>query len=409
MNRTYEYRLYPREREQAALNTLLEQHREVYNRALEQCRNAYEATGKGQSAISQWQYFRDWRNRFDDLLLNANSLQHTLRKLDKTFSGFFRRVKAGDTPGYPRFKGKERLKSMVYTYGDGCHLRYDEDFDRFVLSVQNVGNIKIKLHRFMPNASQIKQVVIKRKATSWYVFLILELPDPLPIEPNGLPQVGADMGLLRLLTLSDGTQIDNPRWLREALADLRRAQHKLSRAKKGSQNRKEKRLIVAKLHEHITNQRRDFWHKLTFWLVHHYGVIALEKLELGFMLHNAHLSLSAHDAGLGVFQTILAYKAVDAGSHVTFVNPAYTSQACSSCGKLVEKPLSARVHSCPNPNCLLELDRDVNAAINILTLALKSARFEPSDAYVGAIQAVRSPRSSPIFEESDHDLHRATC
>ena len=162
---------------------------------------------------------------------------------------------------------------------------------------------------------------------------------------------------------------------------------------KGSQRRQKARLLVAKLHEHVANIRRDFWHQLTHWLVHSYGLIALEALTLAFMTRNLHLSLSAHDAGLGVFQTMLAYKAVDAGSHVTFVNPAYTSQACSGCGQIVEKDLSVRVHQCPNPDCLLELDRDINAARNILNLALKSARIEPSGVKVGgcAVPSRRSP------------------
>src|SRR5512133_1400071 len=130
MNRTYEYRLYPRKRERETLETLLEQHREVYNRALEQSKNAYEATGKGQRAISQWDYFRDWRNAFPDLTLNASSLQHTLRRLDKALAAFFRRVKAGERPGYPRYKGKDRVKSIEYTYGDGCRLDDDAAYDR---------------------------------------------------------------------------------------------------------------------------------------------------------------------------------------------------------------------------------------------------------------------------------------
>jgi putative transposase len=249
----------------------------------------------------------------------------------------------------------------------------------------------------LPAGATIKHVNIKRKASGWYVFLQVALPSrqlPLPMF-NGLPSVGGDMGLLRLLTLSDGTLIDNPRWLRESLAALRRAQRRLARAHKGSQRRKDKRLLVARLHEHIANIRRDFYHKLTHWLVHTYGLIALEDLNLDFMLRNTHLSLSAHDAGLGMFKALLTYKAVDAGSHVTLVDPAYTSQACSGCGEIVEKSLSVRVHSCLS--CHLEIDRDVNAAINILNLALqKSARIEPSDVNVGAVQAVRRPRSSPV-------------
>src|SRR5258706_14154918 len=161
-----------------------------------------------------------------------------------------------------------------------------------------------------------------------------------------------------------------PPWFRKGEAARREAQPKKARRKKGSQTRKDARQTVARLHEHVANQRLDFWHKLTFWLVHTYGLIALEQLELSFMTHNPHLSLSAHDAGLGAFQTLLCYKAVEAGSHVRLLNPAHTSQACSGCRQIVEKDLSVRVHACPH--CLLELDRDVSAARNILNLALQS-------------------------------------
>lgn len=400
MNLTYEYRLYPRKAEIKTLETMLEQGREVYNAALQQCKSVYETTKKHQSGLSQWDYFREWRKQ-SGILLNASSLQHLLRRVDKAYSGFFRRLKAGETPGHPRFKPALRFNSLEYTYGDGCKLVYDEYYDRFDLYIQNVGNIKIKFHRFLPLDTEIKHLIIKRKNGKWYVFLMIEVPDPEFVEPNNLPAVGGDMGLLRLLTLSDGRLIDNPRWLREGLADLRVAQRRLSRRKKGSKRRKKAVLLVAKQHEHVANQRRDFWHKLTFWLVHTYSLIALEDLSLGFMTHNRHLSLSAHDAGLGMFQSLLTYKAVNAGSHATFVNPAYTSQACSGCGCLIEKNLSVRVHDCPE--CSLVLDRDVNAAMNILNLALQSARTEPSGDNVaplpsppGDSKRKRSLRSSPL-------------
>jgi putative transposase len=368
VNRVYEYRLYPRRHERVLLEQMLEQHREVYNAALQECKNRYELTHKHQTAISQCDYFREWRKQ-DGILLNASSLQQTLRRLDKTYNDFFRRMNAGKKSGPPRIKGVNHFKSFEYTYGDGCKLVYDDCYDRFVLYIQNVGNIKVKLHRFLPSGAKIKRIILKRKATGWYVFLMLQMPDLKQMEPNGLPLVGGDMGLLRLLTLSDGTQIDNPRWLRTSLESLRRAQRRLSRAQKGSHRRKGNRLIVAKLHEHIANTRRDFWHKLTYWLVRTYGLIALEKLDLAFMTRNLHLSLSAHDAALGTFQALLSYKAVDAGCAVEFVNPKYTSQKCSGCGEIVKKALSVRVHSCHH--CRLELDRDVNAAINILNLALQ--------------------------------------
>ncbi len=395
MKRTFEYRLYPRPAERHALEAMLAQGREVYNAALAQCKSAYEATGKHQTAISQWSYFREWRKQ-PGILLNASSLQHILRRLDTSYRAFFRRITAGATPGHPRFKGETRFNSLDYTYSDGVKLVYDEAFDRMVLYVQNVGTIKLKLHRSLPDGSQIKHVILKRKASGWSVCLMLDARDPLPCKPNGLPAVGGDMGLMRLLTLSDGTLIDNPRWLRFALDELRLAQRRLARRVTGSHRRQQARWLVAKLHEHVARIRRDFWHKLTYWLVHTYGLIALEALNLNFMLRNNRLSLSAHDAGLGIFQHLLTYKAASAGSHVSLVDPAYTSQACSGCGALVEKELSVRVHVCPA--CFLELDRDVNAARNILSLALKSARIEPSGVNVAPLphgkgqRSLRSPR-----------------
>jgi len=390
---TYEYRLYPRRREVALLERLLEQGREVYNAALAQCKIAYQTTNKHQSALSQWPYFREWRHACRDVVLNASSVQHILRRVDKAYAGFFRRLKANQTPGHPRFKGESRFNSLEYTYGDGLKLHYDDRYDRFVLHVQHVGEIKVKLHRFVPADATIKHAVVKRRPSGWYVCLMLELPEQ-EAKPNEKPAVGVDMGLLRLLTLSDGTMVDNPRWLRAAQAELRVAQRRLSRRKKGSSRRAMARCIVAKRNEHVANSRRDFWHKVTYQLVHTYGLIALEQLALAFMTRNPHLALSAHDAALGAFQTTLAHKAVNAGSRVVFVNPAYTSQACSGCGEIVEKDLSVRVHVCPA--CQLELDRDLNAARNILTRALNSARTEPSGANVDP-EVMRSLRSSRIY------------
>lgn len=393
---TYEYRLYPRRAEVKRLERMLEQGREVYNAALAECKAFYEANGKGRTALSQWDYFREWRKQ-DGILLNASSLQQILRRLDKAYSAFFRRIKEGETPGHPRFKGADRFNSLEYTYGDGCKLNYDEPFDRFTLYVQNVGDVKVKLHRLLPIGAVVRHVVLKRKASGWYVYLQLQVPQE-DVQPSGNPAVGIDVGLLRLLTLSDGTEVDNPRWLRSSLAKLRVAQRRLSRRKKGSQRRKKARQQVALLHEHVANTRKDFWHKTTHTLVNTYGAIALEDLSPRFMLANRRLSLSASDAGLGMFQLLLTSKAANAGCELAWIHAAYTSQVCSGCGCVVKKELSVRVHVCPD--CALTIDRDLNAAINILNLAFKSAWIEPSGDNVaplsvpsGAGKHMRSLRS----------------
>lgn len=392
MIRTWKYRLYPTNAQASALDFLLWQGRTLYNAALEQRIAVYKETGKGASYSQQWAHFRDLRNANPDTLgqLNATSVQQMLRRLDKAFTAFFRRLKAGEKPGFPRFKGRDRFHSLEYRHGDGCKLRLGE---RVMLYIQNVGEIKVKYHRALPNDADIKHVVIKRSNRKWYVCLMLNLPDPTVPEHMG-PAVGMDMGLHSLLALSDGQTIDNPRWLRTSLADLRVAQRRLSRRKKGSVRRRKAALQVARLHEHVANQRRDFWHKTTSQLADTYSLIALEDLKLKFMTANHHLALSAHDAGLGEFQQLLAYKAENAGTLVVTVNPAYTSQVCSECGVIVEKDLSIRVHRCPD--CGLTLDRDVNAARNILFLAIKSARTGRSDDNVPEPGRLRSLRSSPL-------------
>jgi len=396
--RTYKYRLYPTNAQERQLDVLLWQGRNLYNAALEQRITAYQKTGKSHKYTDQWPYFRDLRRANPDTLgqLNATSVQQMLRRLDKSFAAFFRRLKRGEKPGFPRFKGRHRFNSLEYKHGDGCKLRFD-DTGRALFYVQNVGEIKVKYHRPLPEGAKIKHVILKRSNRKWYVCLQVEFAAPEP-QPREREPVGIDVGLLRLLTLSDGTQIENPRWLRESLADLRVAQRRLSRRVKGSNRRRKAAQDVARIHEHISNQRRDFWHKVTRWLVDTYGLVAIENLTLDFMTHNPHLSLSAHDAALGLFRDLLTYKAESAGTQVVAVNPQYTSQVCSGCGEIVPKSLSERIHDCPH--CHLRLDRDENAARNILALALallafESARTGPSGANVAGY-GVRSLRSSPI-------------
>ena len=390
MIRTFKYRLYPHARQSKKLNYLLDLSRNVYNAALEQRRDIYEETGVGLAYTQQSKHFGEMRRDDPDGLglLNFSCMQHTLRKLDKAFRAFFRRVKVGETPGYPRFKGRNRFHSFEYTYGDGCKLRFD-DQERALLYVQNVGEIKIKYHRPIPSDAKIKHVVIKRSVGKWYVCFQIELSDIGLIERE-TSEMGIDVGLHSLLAFSDGELVDNPRWLRSSLSELRRKQRRLARRKKGSHRRRKAALQVAKQHEHIANQRRDFWHKVTRELAETHTLMAIEDLTLSFMTHNHHIALSAHDAGLGLFRQLLESKAEEAGSQVVAVNPAHTSQRCSGCGKIVRKDLSIRTHHCPH--CDLVLDRDVNAAVNILHLA----RTGPSGRNVGGSNAERVPRSSPL-------------
>jgi putative transposase len=190
-------------------------------------------------------------------------------------------------------------------------------------------------------------------------------------------QIGVDVGLKSLAALSTGELIENPRWLQESLAKLRRLQRPASRQVKGSHRQRETYRRIARLHERIANQRADYLHKVSSRLVGENDLIGVENLPHGFMNRSdasigRHLSLSSHDAGFGLLRQMLAYKAESAGIQVIAVNPSNTSQACSGCRSMVPKGLSVRVHACPD--CGLVLDGDVNAARNILSLALSLGR-----------------------------------
>lgn len=363
MLRTYKYLLRPKNEQVKRLDFLLWQSRLVYNAALEQRMTTYQETGKGIGYGVQWAHFRDVRRNNPDTLgqVNASSLQHLLRRLDKAFAAFFRRLKSGEKPGFPRFK------SMEYTYGDGCKLRQDE---RGCVSfyVQNVGEIRMCFHRAIPVEASIKHTVVKQVGERWYVCLMLELPDPEKRLLQTGNQIGVDVGLRSLAALSTGELIENPRWLQESLAKLRRLQRHASRQVQGSHRQRETYRQMARLHGRIAHQRADYLHKVSSRLVGENDLIAVENLPLGFMNRNRPLSLSSHDAGFGLLRQMLAYKAESASIPLIAVNPSNTSQACSGCRSMVPKGLSVRVHACPD--CGLVLDRDVNAARNILSLAL---------------------------------------
>lgn len=296
----------------------------------------------------------------DAAWLNHTSIQQTLRRLDKAFQSFFRRVRAGQTPGYPRFKSRKRWKSVVYVFGNGA------TFSKGRLRIQNVGKVKVKWHRPIPANAEVKTVVLKRVGNKWYAIFQLELPDPEPAEHCG-PVVGIDLGLTAFVALSDGKCVEAPRYFRKAQRKLRRQQRRVSRRKRGSSRQRRAVRQVAKTYEHIANQRRDFQHKLSHSLVNEFSLIAVEDLNIKGLAKSM-LSKSIHDAGWSAFLRMLAYKAEGAGSQLVSVDPRFTSQACSRCGCIVRKDLSVRVHDCPE--CGLILDRDVNAAINILNRAL---------------------------------------
>jgi putative transposase len=227
--------------------------------------------------------------------------------------------------------------------------------------------VKIVLHR--PIEGTIKTLTIRRSATGkWYACFSVEY-DPTPA-PQKESVVGIDVGLESFATLSNGEKIENPRFFRTDEKALAKAQRKLSKAEKGTPEWKKARKIVAHIHERIANRRLNFAHQTSRQLVNRFGTIVFEDLNITNMQKNHHLAKSIADVAWNMFISITKSKAEDAGSRVILVNPRNTSQQCSRCGMIVAKTLSDRVHTCPH--CGLVMDRDQNAAINIMRLGLQS-------------------------------------
>lgn len=294
-------------------------------------------------------------------LANYSACQDMLRRVDKTFRAFFRRVKAGKKAGYPRFKSRDRFDSYAFpAWGDGCHLT-----DAGRLKAQGVGIIRLKMHR--PITGEIKTLTLKHEAGKWYACfsVVIDVGSPLP-SPEA---IGIDVGLCSFAALSNGELVANPRNLKAGLGKLRRCQRKVAKRKKGSTGRRKAVRLLQKAHARIRNQRSDFQHKLSRQIADNYGLVAVEDLNIKALARSM-LAQSVSDAGWGSFLAKLAYKVEETGGQLVKVNPNGTSQVCSRCGCLpnVPKSLADRIHSCPS--CGLVIDRDVNAARNILTRAL---------------------------------------
>ena len=360
MRKAFLYRLYVNKTQSDKLDSLLYIARQLYNAALQQRRDAWKYQHKSLNYYDQANQLKEVRNEIPEFAqLNFSATQDMLRRLDKSFKAFFRRVKTGEAAGFPRFKSRDRFDSITFpTYGDGIKINDNR------LYVQNVGLLKIKMHRVLEG--EINTATIKRECGKWYlVFSNSVEMEPLPVSDK---VVGIDVGLESFAVTSDGEYIENPRYLREAEAILRVSQRSVSRKKKSGHTRRKAVKLLAKNHLKVKRQRADFAHKVADNLVKHYGRIAVEDLRIKNMVRNHHLARSISDAGWGQFVSILSYKAEYAGREFVQVNPNGTSQICSGCGATVKKSLSTRIHNCPA--CGLSINRDFNAALNIKRLGL---------------------------------------
>ncbi|MFJ8727203.1 RNA-guided endonuclease InsQ/TnpB family protein [Streptomyces sp. NPDC004166] len=399
MIRAYTFLMRPTVGQAGALTEMLRDHCSLYNGALQERRDAYRHTSKTTVRYGQQSaQLKDIRS-FDSERQGRwsfSSQQATLRRLDKAFAAFFRRVKAGDKPGYPRFRSGKRFDTVDFPKdGDGC--RWDSTPHDPITRVrlQGVGHVKVHQHRAV--IGKVKTISVKREGRRWYVILTAEQSAPKPLPATG-SVVGVDMGIANFLADSGGEFVPNPRHGAKAAAKLEAAQQALARCKRRSERRRKAVERVATLHRKVRRQRLDHAHKAALDLVREHDFIAHEDLKIrnmskapapkpdpeqpGVFLPNgaaakAGLNRSIADAGWGVFLAILAAKAEGAGRQVMAVDPRNTSRQCPECGHTAKenRPTQEKFHCV---SCGHSAHADTVGAINVLRSGLVRRDANPA-------------------------------
>jgi putative transposase len=344
MLKMFQYRLYPTGQQQRLLDQRLEECRWLYKYMLAERRDAWQERQESLRYYDQAISLPALKaERPAPAGVHSQVLQNVAVRIDLAFKAFCRRVRSGEEPGDPRFRSEGRYDSFTFPQIPvGCRL---EGEDTRVRST-NVGLVKITLHRPMEGIP--KTATITRRSTGkWYVSFSCECAQPTPLPETG-QSVGIDVGLKTFATLSDGQEIANPRFFRQEEKALAKVQRRLSKEEKGTSERACRRRVVARAHERIARRRSDFTHQHSRRTVNAFDLIAIEDLSVKGMTQNHCLATSIHDVAWSRFASLLSYKAAWPGRRSVAVNPAYTSQDCAGCG--------------------LGLDRDLNAARNILRL-----------------------------------------
>lgn len=355
--RTFKYRIYPTKKQASILNKQLEVCRLLYNSMLESKKNAWETEKKNLSGFDLIKTIPARKKDNKDLkLVYADVLQNLGLRLEKAYKGFFSRVKKGEKPGFPRFKGVGRLRSMIFPrWGSGIKFKDGK------LSISKVGNIKIKVHR--PIEGITKTATVIKTGDDWYISIVCDgtINKTLPKTGN---VIAIDLGIKSYITDNKGNKVENPRffeWGQKALA---------------KQQRQKNKKAARKVYKKISNRREDFIHKLSLKLIRENDIIILEDLNVNKMLVKRWCSKQIGDASWSTFTQVLEYKAESAGKQVIKVNPAYTSQTCSNCHTATPHELKDDIFKCDF--CHHQEDRDINAAKNIMTLGLQSLEFPRS-------------------------------
>ena len=366
VRKSFQFRLRPTKAQAKLLQSQLDECRWLYNEVLSQRKLSYEELDISLSKYQQLMFLPLLKEERPTLkIVHSQVLQNIVNRLDKSFQAFFRRCKAGEKPGFPRFRGAHRYDSLCYPQSGFTLL--DKE-----ISLTKMGRIRIKMHR--PVEGEIKTCTIKKTASGeWDITLSCEV-SAVPLELKA-EAIAVDVGIESFATFSNGERIENPRFFKKGEKALAKAQRKLSKLEKGTKERRKAGKGVAKIHERIKNQRKDFCHKQAKKIIDQYQYICIEDLNIKNMLAGSHFAKSIVDASWNQFRQFLTYKAAEAGRKWGLVNPAYTSQICSRCGHLESKGLTEREHKCSQ--CGYTAHRDFNAAQNILALGLDGLGIIP--------------------------------
>lgn len=359
VRKSFQFRLNPTKKQERLLQAQLVECNWLYNQLLEQRKLGYEELDMSLTKYQQLMFLPIMKEDRPSLeIVHSQVLQNIVDRLDKAFQSFFRRTKTGEKPGFPRFRG-------IHRYNSFCYPQSGFSVQNKHLKLSKIGCIRIKMHREIQGV--IKTCTIRKNAAgAWDVSLSCEVDVvPLPINEEA---VGIDVGIKQFAVLSSGEEIPNPRFFSHAEKALAKAQRKLSKEKKGTKERQKRGKIIAKIHEKIRNQRRDFCHKASRKIVNDFQYICIEDLNIKKMVEGSNFAKSIVDVSWNQFRQYLTYKAEEAGRKIGLVDPAYTSQACSRCGHLQVKALSERWHLCSQ--CSYSASRDFNASRNILALGL---------------------------------------